>query len=229
LVAEGWGSENVGRSCRGSCYKTWPRTPKSAGKGLGDLDLWRDRTLGRSLSGRTTKLEIQILFTLFQGNTKDQHHQICLRSSLHGLFSFSRPSLVNSESGTIFSLAVIFALSNCHASKKVILLQQLRVLHETWQWSCTLIYIHKIFGLEDCPKQSPAAYTLPVASCSAVGLRLAGWQSLKMQAFSRFWWRDQGVADAATGRSRFCIRHEDIHGKFMKDGDVLVLAVRTAI
>jgi hypothetical protein len=43
------------------------------GKGLGDLDLWSDRTLGRSLSGRWTKLEIQTLFTLFHGNTKYQH------------------------------------------------------------------------------------------------------------------------------------------------------------
>jgi hypothetical protein len=30
------------------------------------------------------------------------------------------------------------------------------------------------------------------------------------------------VTDAATGHSRFCIKNEDIHGKFMKDGDRLV-------
>jgi hypothetical protein len=39
------------------------------GKGLGELDLWCERTLGRPLSGRMNKLEIQ---TLFHGNTKDQ-------------------------------------------------------------------------------------------------------------------------------------------------------------
>jgi hypothetical protein len=42
------------------------------GKGLGHLDLWGERRLGRSLSGRINKLEIQ---TIFHGNTKD-HDQI---------------------------------------------------------------------------------------------------------------------------------------------------------
>jgi hypothetical protein len=42
------------------------------GKGLGHLDLWCERRLGRSLSGRINKLEIQ---TIFHGNTKD-HDQI---------------------------------------------------------------------------------------------------------------------------------------------------------
>jgi hypothetical protein len=39
------------------------------GEGLAELDLWWDRTFGRTLSGRMSKLEIQ---TLFHGNTKDQ-------------------------------------------------------------------------------------------------------------------------------------------------------------
>jgi hypothetical protein len=39
------------------------------GRGLGHLDLWCERTFGRSLSGRINKVEIQ---TLFHGNTRDQ-------------------------------------------------------------------------------------------------------------------------------------------------------------
>jgi hypothetical protein len=39
------------------------------GVGIGDPDLWCQRTFGRSLSGRLYKLEIQ---TLFHGNARDQ-------------------------------------------------------------------------------------------------------------------------------------------------------------